>query len=105
MLRYAMAEALRKDGWLILEASSGEAAIAHLEAGESIDLVFTDIALGGHLSGWDVADAFRSAQPGIPIIYTSGNAHERSRQVQDIQFFSKPYETVAVVNACRQVAR
>jgi two-component system, OmpR family, response regulator len=71
LLRYSVAYALRSDGCLILEASDGEEAIAHLKAGEKIDIVFTDIALGGLLSGWDVADAFRLVRSEIPIIYTS----------------------------------
>jgi CheY-like chemotaxis protein len=102
-LRYSMAYALRGDGWLILEASSGEKAVAYLTAGEKVDIVFTDITLGGLLSGWDVADAFRLARSEIPVIYTSGNADGRSRQVKDSQFFQKPYDTTAVVKACQQI--
>ena len=45
LMRYSMAHALRGDGWLILEASSGEGAVAYLRADEKIDLVFTDIML------------------------------------------------------------
>jgi two-component system, OmpR family, response regulator len=101
LLRYSMAYALRGDGWPILEASSGEEAVAYLKAGEKIDIVFTDITLAGLLSGWDVADAFRLARSEIPIIYTSGNANDRSRQVKDSQFFQKPYDTDALVNACQ----
>ena len=80
LLRYSMAHALRVDGWLILEASSGEEAVAFLKADEKIDIVFTDITLGGLLSGWDVADAFRLARSEIRIICTSGNAYDRSRR-------------------------
>ena len=104
LLRYSVAYALRSDGCLILEASNGEEAIAHLKGGERIDMVFTDITLGGLLSGWDVADAFRLVRSEIPIIYTSCNANERSRQVKDSQFFQKPYDIAAVVKACRQIA-
>lgn len=102
-LRYSMAYALRGEGWLILEASSGEEAVAYLNAGEKIDIVFTDIMLGGLLSGWDVADAFRLARSEIPILYTSGHANDRSRQVKDSQFFPKPYDIAAVVKACQQI--
>jgi len=103
LLRYSMAHALRVDGWLILEASSGEEAVAFLKADEKIDIVFTDITLGGVLTGWDVADAYRLARSEIPIIYTSGNANDQSRQVKDSQFFKKPYDIAAVVEACQQI--
>ena len=103
LLRYSMAHALRVDGRLILEASSGEEAVAFLKADEKIDIVFTDITLGGALTGWDVADAYRLARSEIPIIYTSGNANDQSRQVKDSQFFKKPYDIAAVVEACQQI--
>lgn len=47
-----------------------------------IDVVFTDIQLAGILTGWDVAEQFRAANPDLPIIYASGNAVDRSRRVQ-----------------------
>jgi CheY-like chemotaxis protein len=104
-LRYSMAYALRGDGCLILEASSGEEAVACLKTGKKIDVVFTDVTLGGPLSGWDVADAFRLVRSEIPIIYTSGHADDRSRQVKDSQFFLKPYDIAAVVKACQQIGK
>jgi CheY-like chemotaxis protein len=104
LLRYSMAYTLRIDGWLILEASSGEEAVAFLKADEKIDIVFTDITLGGVLTGWDVADAYRLARSEIPIIYTSGNANDQSRQVKDSQFFQKPYDPDAIVRACNASA-
>jgi hypothetical protein len=32
----------------------------------TIDMIFTDINLGGTTTGWDVAKRFRSEQPDIP---------------------------------------
>ena len=104
ILRYGVADALRSEGWRVLEASRGEDALAYLDAGESIDIVFTDISLGGSLDGWDVADAYRSARGDIPVMYASGNVHDRSRQVEDSQFFQKPYRASAIVTACRKMA-
>jgi CheY-like chemotaxis protein len=104
-LRYSMAYALRGDGRLILEASSGEGAVAYLKAGEKIDIVFTDITLGGLLSGWDVADAFRLARSEIPIIYTSGNADDRSRRAAPMpkarQPLPQPRALASKRSACR----
>ena len=54
---------LQDAGWRVLEADSAEQAMAMLKAGEQIDVVITDIELKGAPTGWDVAEAFRAAQP------------------------------------------
>jgi CheY-like chemotaxis protein len=73
VVRAAIAEELRGAGWQVLEASSAEDAIALDEAGQRIDILFTDIQLAGGLSGWDLAEHFRALEATLPIIYTSGN--------------------------------
>jgi CheY-like chemotaxis protein len=78
LLLYNIAHALRGEGWLVLQARTGADAIAHLGAAERVDVVFTDIQLPGPLSGWDVADACRSSRHDMPVIYTSGNAADRT---------------------------
>jgi CheY-like chemotaxis protein len=102
LLRYVIASALRHDGWIVLETGSGEGALAYLDAGERIDLVFTDVQLASIVNGWDVAEAFRMFSPAVPIIYASGNAADRSRQVVGSRFFDKPYDMAAVVRTCRR---
>ena len=104
LLLYSIAHAFRSDGWLVLEASSGEEAVAHLDAAERVDVVFTDIQLPGPLNGWDVADACRSSRHDMPVIYASGNAADRRRAVVGSHFFGKPYDAASVVTACRQCA-
>ena len=64
-------------------------------------MLFTDIQLAGQLSGWDVAEAFRAAKPEMPVIYASGNASDRSRAVDNSQFFSKTYRAPEILKACR----
>jgi CheY-like chemotaxis protein len=103
ILLYTVAHALRGEGWLVLEARTGEEAIAHLNATQRVDVVFTDIQLPGALSGWDVADACRSSRHDMPVIYTSGNAADRRRAVAGSSFFDKPYSAALVVKACEQL--
>jgi len=55
LLRCVVVQELRCAGCEVLEASTGEDALARLHAGRRIDVVFTDIQLAGRLSGWDVA--------------------------------------------------
>ncbi len=102
LLREAIVATLQEAGWEVLEASSGEGALALLAAGRSINVLFTDIQLGGYLSGWDVAEAVRKARPGTPVIYASGNTVDARRRVPGSSFFTKPYVAADVVEACRK---
>lgn len=99
LLREAIVEALKIAGWQVVEASSGEGALGLLQDKQRVDVLVTDIQLAGTLDGWDVAEAFRAAQPDIPVIYASGNAGDRSRAVANSAFFSKPYRTAAIAAA------
>jgi CheY-like chemotaxis protein len=92
-VRDFIADHLRDAGYIVLEAASGEEAIAMLRAAHfpPISVVFTDIQLGGSVTGWDVAEAFRKARPDIPVIYTSGLLQSHTRQVPGSTFLPKPY--------------
>ena len=94
-----IAEAFRRHGWLVLEASRGELAIDSFRKNR-VDLVFTDIKLAGTISGWDVADAWRATRPDALVVYTSGYPVDKSRQLSGSLFFDKPYDPDAVVQAC-----
>ena len=72
LVRSNIAEWLRDAGCVVVESDSGEAAIALCKSDMPIDLVFTDINLGGAASGWDVAETFRRYRPNVPVLYTSG---------------------------------
>lgn len=102
-LRSDLVGELQSDGWLVLEAASGEEALALLRA-YHVDVVLTDIELGGPLNGWDVGQASRETRRELPIIYTSGNATDRSRRVRGSLFFNKPYDATKIVEACHQLS-
>lgn len=100
LLRESIVQTLKDAGCEVLEASSGEGAIALLGNGRKIHVLFTDIQLSGYLSGWDVADAVRKTHPDTPVIYASGTTIDARRQVPRSSFFSKPYVAADVVEAC-----
>ena len=83
------------------EADSAAPALAMLKAGQQIDIVITDIQLKGAPTGWDVAEAFRAAQPTMPVIYASGNTPDASRRVPESLFFRKPYDPAAILRSCQ----
>jgi CheY-like chemotaxis protein len=105
LVRLLIVEALRAAGWLVHEAWTGESAL-NLFQRHHVDLVFTDIELGGNLNGWDVAETVRAVQPELPVIYTSGKVPDDSKKVSNSVFFGKPYDAAQIVAECqRRTAR
>jgi CheY-like chemotaxis protein len=90
--RPTIVDFLRCSGCAVVEAASGEAAVDVLQLRDGIDVVFTEIQLGGTLDGWDVGETSRATHPTIPVIYTSGAVFVRDRSVSGSLFLDKPYD-------------
>ena len=100
VLRNSVMQALSAAGWNVLDAGSGEAAIALLEASlRPISALFTAIQLNGCLTGWDVAEAFRKKYPTAPIVYASGSNAARNPQISGSALLEIPYQVPDVVAA------
>lgn len=73
LIRLTLAEALAEEGYEVIEAESGDDALAALDAaGGPIGLMLTDIQLPGSLDGRALAGRVRERQPGLPVIFMSG---------------------------------
>jgi CheY-like chemotaxis protein len=101
-VRCDIAGCLRDAGYAVIETESGEDAIALCKKGMTIDMLLTDINLGGKVTGWDVAERFRSERPDVPVVYMSGQEINRERCVRSV-FVAKPYQHVAILNACSRL--
>ena len=103
VIAYDIAAAFADAGWQVREAADADAAFALLGAGDLVDALVTDIDLGSAASGWDIAEAFRTAFPRLAVLYTSGVSRSHSRAVNGSLFFAKPYDTAEIVGACRNL--
>lgn len=72
-LRTVTAEFLRKRGFDIVEAPSGQGALHLLETEAGIDLLITDIKMLG-LDGFELATLARRLLPKLPVLYVTGYA-------------------------------
>ena len=102
-VRRAIVTLLREQGWLVFEAVTGEQAVAFLDRVHVIDLIFTDLRLGGELNGWDVGEAFYAACSELPVIYGSGDTIEPPRPVPGSLFLHKPYRFDDLLEACARL--
>lgn len=87
-------------GYRVIEAATGEAAMAHL-AVDAVDLLFTDIRLPGAVDGWSVARRARELQPTLAVIYASGFPGDAMDIVPGARFVRKPYRPTSIVDLAR----
>jgi PAS domain S-box-containing protein len=86
---------LQTAGYEVLEAESGDKALdVAANTSQTIDLLFTDVVLGG-MNGRELSEKFQLLYPGTRFLFTSGYADDEVALfgvVQDrIAFLSKPY--------------
>jgi len=102
-VRMLIVNHLIDNGCTAIEAGCGEEAVGLINGpDQELDVLFTDIRLGGVLNGWDVAEIFRDRFPNIRVLYASGYLIEPRRDVKDSEFYSKPYLVDDILEACRR---
>ncbi|MEN8182469.1 MAG: sigma-54 dependent transcriptional regulator [Myxococcota bacterium] len=75
-IRLALSGLLRRQGYEVALAESGEKAIAAIAA-EPFDLVITDLALGPGPSGMEVLREARAHQPGLAVVMITAHGSEK----------------------------
>jgi CheY-like chemotaxis protein len=102
LIREVVALELEDAGFEVVQAGDGGEAVAAL-ASRAPDLLFTDIRLPGPLTGWDIADRARELRPALPIIYATGYADSRNRQLEGSILLTKPFYPAQVLVAVRDL--
>lgn len=78
LVRLAIAEWLRDEGYRVLEAATAEEARALFLTREHVHLVFSDVNLPGHWDGTQLAHWVRDRFPNVKLILTSGEWRDPS---------------------------
>jgi CheY-like chemotaxis protein len=103
LVRMEIVDYLIGHGCTVVEAGSGEDAVGFINGpDQQLDVLFTDIRLGGALNGWDVAEIFRDRFPNVRVLYASGYSIEPRRDVVESEFFAKPYRLDDILEACKR---
>jgi len=94
-------------GYRVIEADGGPVAIAILESGEPIDLIFSDVVMPGGLTGYELAALARARRPLIKIVLTSGYDAElaaaQDTTASSLRVLRKPYKQAELARALREV--
>ena len=92
VVRMVGADALIDAGYEVIEAASADEALGILEAGDDIQVLFTDIRMPGRMDGLALAHLVHDRWPRIRILLTSGDTWPAKSSIPDHgRFLSKPY--------------
>jgi DNA-binding response OmpR family regulator len=104
LVREFVVDALRDEGWAVIEAGDGEEALSWCRQ-QLADVLVTDIRLPGRIDGWQIAEHCREHDPKLPVIYVTGFSPVEARPVSDSLTLHKPYHPDRIVEAVRTMAR
>ncbi|HEV8266253.1 MAG TPA: response regulator [Gemmatimonadales bacterium] len=98
---------LERQGYTVLEAPNGPAALALLDAGAvGVDLLLTDVVMPG-MSGRALAERVTALWPGVRVIFTSGytdDAIVRHGVLEPgLDYLQKPYRPDGLLRKVREV--
>jgi len=110
VLREIIAKVLRREGYLVLEAATSDAATdAVYRFGQKLDLLISDMTLPGAAGGLWLFEELRKSNPAIRAIFISGRTLEEICQDAPLpkgtSFLEKPFENDAIVEAVREILR
>jgi PAS domain S-box-containing protein len=88
-------------GYETVWAPDAEAALQLVEAGQKVDVMFTDVVMPG-MSGIDLAREFGRRRPGVPVVLASGYSHVLAEEgSHGLPLLQKPYSVEALSKAIR----
>src|SRR4051812_10807671 len=101
----AVAEQMLADmGHRVRTAPDARAALAIIDNGEPIDLVFSDIMMAGGMNGFELARAIRSRHPKLPILLTTGYSDAAaSAGAAGFPIVTKPYRETEVARSIERL--
>jgi two-component system, cell cycle sensor histidine kinase and response regulator CckA len=103
-----VARVLRDQGYTVLEAADGAAAVqvAREQTGATIHLLLTDVVMP-HISGKALAEQISNMYPGIKTLFISGYANDaivhHGRLDPGVAFLNKPFSPSALARKVREV--
>lgn len=106
-VRKIAVEFLTALGYRVLEAGTGEEALAVLGDHEDIDLVFSDIVMPGGMTGIELARHVHRHYPKLKVLLTSGYADTAAFDEEYLQrggeVLKKPYQKAGLARTVRDI--
>ena len=99
LVRLLLSDALRDEGYRVVEACNADEALAILDATPP-DLIITDVRMPGSIDGLGLLALVREILPSLPVIITSGHLQAAQALAQGAALFvAKPFTVEVVLEA------
>ena len=105
LIRMPLADELIDSGFEVVEAESGDAAIAILDRGLPVRSVVTDVRMPGKNDGLALARWMARNLPSVPVVIVTGyplDGDVRSLNPAILSVIRKPYDTAAIAQLLRR---
>lgn len=100
-------EMLRSLGYQVLKAGDAAGALAIIDSGIKIDLLFTDVVMPGSLRSPELAQRAKALLPNLAVLFTSGYTQNAivhgGRLDPGVELLPKPYTRDALARKVRHV--
>jgi CheY-like chemotaxis protein len=105
LVRAYVADLLGQSGFEVLEAATGEEALALISDGGSLCAVISDVAMPGPVDGFELARRVRHDKPRMGVILVSGVMEPSGVYLPlGVRFMSKPVKASTLLRLVREVA-
>jgi signal transduction histidine kinase/CHASE3 domain sensor protein/ActR/RegA family two-component response regulator len=105
MVRTHVVAQLTSLGYKTLAAANAAQALAILDRGEPIDLLFTDVVMPGEMNGRELADEVLRRRPSARVLFTSGYTEKvlthHGQLDPGLQLLAKPYRKADLARMIR----
>ena len=108
-VRATAVEMLTNLGYKVIEAANADSALAIIQCGITIDLLFTDVVMPGKLRSPELARLAKERMPNLAVLFTSGytqNAIVHAGKLDEgIDLISKPYSSERLSQKIRKALK
>ncbi|WP_425437651.1 PAS domain-containing protein [Melittangium boletus] len=106
-VRATVVELLMELGYRVLKAPDGQSALAILQSGLPVDLLFTDVVMPGPVRSPELARQAKALLPDIEVLFTSGYTENAivhgGRLDPGVHLLSKPHRREDLARKLRQL--
>ncbi|WP_145648595.1 histidine kinase famiy protein [Pseudoduganella lurida] len=95
---------LESNGYPVVAAASGEAALRLLEERDDIGLLFSDVIMPGGMTGLQLAEQVRQSDPDLPVLLASGYTEQLTGSGRvEFPILAKPYQEAELLERITSV--